>query len=185
MVRRGSTIARMNGLDLPLRAAVVRPTPGFMLAHPAHAIALGFGAGLSPVMPGTVGTALGWVSYLVVAQWFTPGQMGLCILAATLVGWWACTRTAHDMNVLDPTSIVWDEIISFWIILWLVMPAGFGAQLAAFLVFRAFDMFKPGPIGWADRLFNSFGWRGGFGILLDDFVAAFCTLVVIAAWRFW
>ena len=55
----------------------------------------------------------------------------------------------------------------------------------AFALFRFFDAVKPGPVRWADEAFHGTGWRGGFGILLDDFVAAFCTLMVIAAWRVW
>jgi phosphatidylglycerophosphatase A len=89
------------------------------------------------------------------------------------------------MRVLDPGNIVWDEVIAFWIVLWLVMPAGFWAQLVAFLLFRFFDAVKPGPVAWADNRFHGFGWRGGFGIIFDDLVAAFCTLLVIAAWRSW
>ena len=61
---------------------------------------------------------------------------------------------------------------------------GFAAQLAAFVLFRFFDAVKPGPVGWADRRFHGLGWGGGFGILFDDLVAAFCTLLVIAVWRF-
>jgi len=80
---------------------------------------------------------------------------------------------------------VWDEVIAFWIVLWLVMPTGLWGQLAAFGLFRLFDAVKPGPVAWADDLFHGFGWRGGFGIIFDDLVAAFCTLLVIAAWRFW
>jgi phosphatidylglycerophosphatase A len=57
--------------------------------------------------------------------------------------------------------------------------------LAAFVLFRFFDAVKPGPVAWADRLFKGFGWRGGWGILWDDLVAAFCTLLVIALWRIW
>jgi phosphatidylglycerophosphatase A len=68
-------------------------------------------------------------------------------------------------------------------VLWLAMPAGFWAQLAAFALFRFFDAVKPGPVAWADDLFHGFGWKGGLGILLDDLVAAFCTLVVLALWR--
>jgi len=93
--------------------------------------------------------------------------------------------TATHMRVLDPGSIVWDEVIAFWIVLWLLMPAGFWAQFWAFVLFRVFDAVKPGPVAWADDLFHGFGWRGGFGILFDDLVAAFCTLLVIAAWRSW
>ncbi|MCB1999169.1 MAG: phosphatidylglycerophosphatase A, partial [Rhodoferax sp.] len=90
-------------------------------------------------------------------------------------------------------SIVWDEIAAFWLVLWLVMPAGFVAQLVAFVLFRVFDAAKPGPVGWADRLFHGVNpatdpaaWRkAGLGIMLDDLVAAFCTLLVIAAWHWW
>jgi len=172
-------------LNPPVRPPVLRPTARFMLAHPAHLIALGFGAGLSPVAPGTVGTAFGWASYLMLQAWFTPAQIGSVIAAAALVGVWACTKTASDMRVLDPGNIVWDEVVAFWIVLWLLTPAGFWAQAAAFALFRLLDAVKPGPVAWADNLFHGFGWRAGFGIFLDDLVAAFCTLLLIAAWRFW
>jgi len=175
----------MVPLNPPLRPALVRPTVRFMLSHPAHWIALGFGAGLSPVAPGTAGTLWAWLSYLVLERWLDAAGMGWLIAASLAVGGWACTVTASRMRVLDPGSIVWDEIVAFWIVLWLVMPSGWTGQLAAFLLFRLFDAVKPGPVAWADNLFHGFGWRGGFGILLDDLVAAFCTLLVMAAWRFW
>lgn len=174
-----------DALNPPLAPAAIRPNLRFMLAHPAHWIALGFGSGLSPVAPGTAGTLFAWLVYALIAGWFSPLGMGLLIAASTLVGWWACSVTASHMRVLDPGSIVWDEVIAFWLVLWLVMPTGFVGQLIAFALFRAFDAIKPGPVGWADDLFHGFGWRGGFGILFDDLVAAFCTLLVIAAWRFW
>jgi phosphatidylglycerophosphatase A len=88
------------------------------------------------------------------------------------------------MRVADPGSIVWDEVVGFWLVLWLVMPAGLLGQLVAFALFRFFDAAKPGPVAWADKTFKGFGWRGGFGILFDDLVAAACTLLVIALWRF-
>jgi phosphatidylglycerophosphatase A len=172
-------------LNPPLRPALVRPTLGFMVAHPAHWVALGFGSGLSPVAPGTAGTLWAWIAFLVMQNWLDPLAIGLVIAASLAVGWWACTVTAAHMRVLDPGSIVWDEVVAFWIVLWLVMPAGFWAQLAAFVLFRAFDTIKPGPVAWADDLFHGFGWRGGFGIIFDDLVAALCTLLLIAAWRFW
>ena len=170
-------------LDPPVRPPVVRPTLRFMLAHPAHMIALGFGAGLAPVAPGTAGTLWAWLAWLVLAHWLTPLQLGLLIAVSLPIGWWACTVTAGHMRVLDPGNIVWDEVLAFWIVLWLVLPAGFAAQLAALALFRFFDAVKPGPVGWADNLFHGFGWKGGFGILFDDLVAALCTLLVIAAWR--
>jgi phosphatidylglycerophosphatase A len=169
----------------PAQPAVMRPSVRFMLAHPAHAIALGFGSGLSPVAPGTAGTLWAWVAYLVLQNWLGPVAMGVLIGVSFMIGWWACTVTAGHMRVLDPGNIVWDEVIAFWLVLWLVMPAGFWGQLTAFALFRLFDAVKPGPVAWADNLFHGFGWRGGFGIILDDLVAAFCTVFIVAAWRFW
>jgi phosphatidylglycerophosphatase A len=166
-----------------VQPAVLRPTLGFMLSHPAHAIALGFGSGLSAVAPGTVGTLFAWLSYLALANWLTTAGIGWLIAASLPVGWWACTVAARRMRVLDPGNIVWDEIVAFWIVLWLLMPAGFWAQFVAFALFRFFDAVKPGPVAWADDLFHGFGWRGGLGIMLDDLVAAFCTLLVLALWR--
>ena len=156
----------------------------FLLDHPAHLIALGFGAGLSRFAPGTVGTLWGWAAFLIIQPWLTPMEMGLMIAVSLLVGWWACTVCARHMGVTDPGAIVWDEVVAFWLILWLVTPTIFWGQLGAFVLFRYFDAAKPGPVKWADNLFKGFGWRGGWGILFDDLVAAFCTLLVIAWWRF-
>ncbi len=156
----------------------------FLLDHPAHLIALGFGAGLSRLAPGTVGTLWAWAAFLILQIWLTPLEMGVLIAVSLLVGWWACTVCARHMGVADPGAIVWDEVVAFWLILWLVTPTTFWGQLGAFLLFRFFDAAKPGPVKWADQLFKGFGWRGGWGILFDDLVAAFCTLLVIAWWRF-
>ncbi len=158
-------------------------TRRFVLSHPAHFIALGAGSGLSRFAPGTAGTLWAWAVFLLLQIWLTPFQMGVLIGASTLVGWWACTLTARHMGVADPGAIVWDEVVAFWLILWLVTPTTFGGELAAFILFRYFDAAKPGPVRWADQLFKGFGWRGGWGIMFDDFVAAFCTLLVMALWR--
>jgi phosphatidylglycerophosphatase A len=155
----------------------------FLLAHPAHFIALGAGAGLSRLAPGTAGTLWAWAVFLLLQLWLSPLQMGVLIATSTLVGWWACTVTAQHMGVADPGAIVWDEVIAFWLVLWLVTPTTFGGELAAFLLFRYFDAAKPGPVRWADGVFKGLGWRGGWGIIFDDLVAAFCTLLVIAIWR--
>ena len=155
----------------------------FLLSHPAHFIALGAGSGLSRLAPGTAGTLWAWAVFLLLQIWLTPLQMGMLIAASTLVGWWACTITAQHMGVADPGAIVWDEVIAFWLVLWLVTPTTFWGQLGAFVLFRYFDAAKPGPVRWADSLFKGFGWRGGWGIIFDDLVAAFCTLLVIAIWR--
>ena len=161
----------------------IRPTAAFMLRHPAHAIALGFGSGLSPKAPGTVGSLWGWASWLLIQNSLSLTTQAALILVSLLIGWWACTLTARHMGVSDPGSIVWDEIVAMWLILFLLMPAGFMAQLSAFLLFRFFDTVKPGPVAWADRLFKGFGWRGGWGVMFDDLVAALCTLIVLVLWR--
>ena len=174
-------------------APITRPGVAFMLAHPAHLIALGFGSGLSRKAPGTAGTLWAWVAFLVLQLWLSPIQLGWLIALSLPVGWWASSVTARHMRLLDPAPVVWDEVAAFWLVLWLVLPAGFIGQLVAFGLFRFFDAVKPGPVGWADQLFHhvdvntdTHAWtKAGLGIMLDDLVAAFCTLLVIALWRFW
>ena len=180
--------ARADATRAPLPG---RPTVRFMLSNPAHWIALGFGSGLPRIAPGTVGTLWAWVAFLVMQRWFVPSTIGWIILASLPVGWWACTVTARNMRIADPGAIVWDEVVAFWIILWMIAPAGLLAQAIAFGLFRFFDAAKPGPVAWADGLFKQRDavepswWAAGFGIILDDLVAAFCTLLVIAAWKAW
>ena len=162
-----------------------RPTWRFMLGHPARWIALGLGSGLAPRAPGTVGTLWAWAAFLLLDRWLGAWLWGLVLLASLAIGIWACARTARELGVADPGAIVWDEVIAFWAVLWLVMPTGLAAQAVAFGLFRFFDAAKPGPVRWADRLFkNARGWRQGWGIIFDDLVAALCTLLVIALWRF-
>lgn len=173
--------------------APVAPSARFMMAHPAHVLALGFGSGLSPKAPGTAGTLWAWLSFALLHNRLSDTQWGLLIGLGTLVGWWACSVTARNMRVLDPGSIVWDEVVAFWLVLWLASPMGWWAQVAAFALFRFFDAVKPGPVAWADQLFHDVdpstdpgAWRkAGWGIMLDDLVAAGCTLLVIALWRAW
>lgn len=164
-------------------APIAHPSVSFMLQHPAHMIALGFGSGLPRIAPGTFGTLWAWLAYLMLEQWLDKAQIGWVIAASIPVGWWACTVTAQHMRVADPGHIVWDEVVAMWIILWLCMPLSFWGQLVCFALFRFFDAVKPQPVKWADRLFKGFGPRGGWGIMWDDLVAAFCTLLVIALWR--
>ncbi|MEP6874501.1 MAG: phosphatidylglycerophosphatase A [Burkholderiales bacterium] len=178
----------MTPLNPPMAVAARKPNWRFLLSHPAHAIALGFGSGLSPKAPGTVGTLWAWVTFVLLQPHLNDAQWALLIGVATLVGWWACTVAAQHLAIADPGAIVWDEIIAFWLVLWLVMPVGFWGQLWAFALFRFFDAAKPGPVAWADALFKvkrgvPIGWAQGFGILFDDVVAALCTLLVVALWR--
>jgi phosphatidylglycerophosphatase A len=162
-----------------------RPTLRFMLRHPARWVAFGFGSGLAPWAPGTVGTLWAWAAFLVLDRWLGAAQWGLLLLAASAIGTWACARTARDLGLADPSAIVWDEVVGFWLVLWLVMPTGFVGQVLAFALFRFFDIAKPGPVRWADqRLKNARGWLQGWGILFDDLVAALCALLVLALVRF-
>lgn len=165
-----------------------RPVPAgsgmlqFMCRHPAHLLAQGFGSGLSAVMPGTTGTLFGWASFAALTSalpaWFNAFHWALIIVAGFAIGIWACERTGRDMGVSDHGSMVWDEIIAFWLVLLFVMPAGFSTQLWAFVAFRFFDMVKPPPIRFFDRHV-----KGGFGVMLDDIAAAFYTLLLFAFWR--
>ncbi len=167
-----------------IRPSMLRPTARFMLSHPAHCIALGFGSGLSRFAPGTAGTLWAWAAFVVMQMYLSPAHIGWVIAASLPIGWWACTVTAKHMQVMDPGNIVWDEVAAFWIILWMIAPAGLWAQLIAFALFRFFDAVKPGPVAWADGLFKGFNAKAGFGIMFDDLVAAALTLLLIALWRF-
>lgn len=153
-----------------------------MLAHPAHLIAQGLGSGLSPIMPGTSGTLFGWLTFHLMSQrwpdFFTATNWAIVIVAGFLIGTWACEKTGRDLGVADHGSMVIDEIIAFWLVLLLLAPADFATQCWAFLCFRFFDMVKPPPIGYFDRHL-----KGGFGVMWDDIVAAFFTLLTFAFWR--
>ncbi|MGA7813628.1 phosphatidylglycerophosphatase A family protein [Caballeronia sp.] len=155
-----------------------RTSARFMLSHPLHILSLGFGSGLSPIAPGTVGTLFAWASFVAFNPYLTVAEWAVLIAVGFVAGCWFCGFTAKKMGIADPSPVVWDEIIAFWLVLLLVTPATFTGQLWAFLVFRFFDAVKPPPISYFDRQF-----KGGFGIMFDDIAAAFFTLLVIALWR--
>jgi phosphatidylglycerophosphatase A len=177
-------------LNPPLVGPGRKPDVRFLVSHPAHLIALGFGSGLAPVAPGTAGTLWAWFVFAALQPHMSDPVRGAVLVVATLVGWWASTVTARHLAQADPSCVVWDEVVAFWLVLWLVTPSGFWMQAVAFALFRFFDAAKPGPVAWADQLFKhrrrgrAIGWAQGFGILFDDFVAALCALMVIALWKF-
>lgn len=172
----------MTTLESGQTALIQKPTWRFMLQHPAHLLAQGFGSGLSPIMPGTSGTLFGWVSFIYLSKAFpafmTAHHWAILILISFVIGIWACAVTGKHMGVADHGSMVWDEIVAFWLVLLVLMPADFNTQCWAFIWFRFFDMVKPPPIAYFDRRF-----KGGFGVMWDDIVAAFFTLLVFALWK--
>jgi len=152
-----------------------RPTLRFMLSHPAHIASLGFGSGLSPIMPGTCGTLAGWLIFALLEPYLSFSAWIALIVIGFLVGIWLCGFTAKRMQSPDPGAVVWDEIVAIWIVLLFVSPTNFWGQLLCFVVFRFFDMVKPPPIRYFDQRL-----KGGFGIMFDDLVAAVFSLIVIA-----
>jgi phosphatidylglycerophosphatase A len=148
----------------------------FMLSHPAHIFAQGFGSGLAWIMPGTFGTLFGWLTFICL-----DGQLNNLSWLALLVlsfgfGTLVCHITGKHLGVMDHGSIVWDEIVAIWLVLW-VLPRDSHSQMWAVVLFRFFDMAKPPPICYFDRRM-----KHGFGVMFDDIVAAFCTLFVFAVW---
>lgn len=156
-----------------------------LLRQPAHVLSLGFGSGLSPVAPGTAGTLFAWASFLFLDLWLTQVQWSVVIALAMVVGVWCCTLTARALRTADPSPVVWDEIVGFWLVLAVISPASLWVQAVAFGLFRLFDAVKRGPVGWADRLFGlrpgqAITWRQGLSIILDDLVAAMMTIASMA-----
>jgi phosphatidylglycerophosphatase A len=156
----------------------MNPDLRFLFSHPAHMIAIGFGSGLPRVAPGTFGTLFGWATYVWLAPLLSTGTWMLVLAVGFVIGCWACTRTGRDLGVPDHGGMVWDEIIAIWLVL-LFTPWGLLWQAAAFGVFRFFDIVKPRPIRRFEQRFKSGAWAG-FGVMGDDLIAAFYSLVTIA-----
>ncbi|MDP4577202.1 MAG: phosphatidylglycerophosphatase A, partial [Burkholderiaceae bacterium] len=107
----------MNAPGETLLPVVPVEPSGIFLRHPAHLMALGFGAGLSPIAPGTAGTLWAWASF-VVLDWLMPSSMWFWILAVGLVvGIWACEKTGRALGQSDHGAMVWDEVMAFWLVL--------------------------------------------------------------------
>ncbi|MPV67914.1 phosphatidylglycerophosphatase A [Burkholderia sp. BE17] len=162
----------------PNQHAPKRASARFMLSHPAHLVSFGFGSGLAPIMPGTFGSLFGWLTFVVLSRYLTVPEWWALIAAGFVAGTWITGFTARKMGTSDPGAVVWDEIVAIWLVMLFVTPATFVGQLWAFVAFRFFDMLKPPPIRYFDRRL-----KGGLGIMADDLVAAFMTLLVIALWR--
>jgi phosphatidylglycerophosphatase A len=154
------------------------PPVRFLLHHPAHLIACGFGSGLSPMAPGTAGTLFAWLSFPWLYHWLgSDGAFSLFLLAGFVIGVWACQIAGRSLGVVDHGSIVWDEIVPFWAVL-LFTPAGWVWQVAAFAWFRFYDIVKPYPASYFDEKVKS-----GFGVMMDDVVAAAYTVMTLAVFK--
>lgn len=150
--------------------------PVTALRDPVHLFALGFGSGLSPFAPGTFGSLVGLAFGLALAP-LGLAQAALVTLVATLAGVWICGSSARRLGVHDHPAIVWDEVTGMMIVV-LAAPATWRGALAAFALFRLFDVWKPWPIRELDH-----GIHGGVGIMLDDVVAALMAAGVLLTFR--
>jgi phosphatidylglycerophosphatase A len=150
------------------------PDARFLLSHPAHFIALGFGSGLAPRAPGTFGTLAGLAIFLLLEQIVAPWHVALLAIPLFFVGIWASAITARDLGVADHGAIVIDEIVAF-------LPVAMFANKSplmlavAFGLFRLFDIWKPFPIRQVERRV-----KGGFGVMIDDVLAAIYACAVLA-----
>jgi len=145
-----------------------------ILANPIHLLAFGFGAGLSPKAPGTVGTAVAVLIYLALPSMPPIIYAGLLLLSFVF-GIWLCGKTAEDLGVHDHGGIVWDEFVGYWITMFMA-PSGLFWVLLGFVLFRLLDIFKPWPIKWADKEL-----AGGLGIMLDDGLAGIMAALCMQA----
>ncbi len=163
-----------DSIARPAVHTVTRPTAAFLLAHPAHFIALGFGTGLSPVAPGTVGTLFAIPLHAALANWLGAAAILGVAGVVFVLGVWACSRTARDLGVADHGGMNIDEIAAFLAVL-AFTPPGLAWLGVAFGIFRFFDIVKPPPIRYFERTVP-----GGLGVMFDDLLAAGYTLVVLA-----
>ena len=148
------------------------PLKKLSLSDPIHLMALGFGSGLSPKAPGTVGTIVA-VPIVSLMHIFTiPVYVILTILAAA-GGVYICNKASEALGEHDHQAIVWDEFVGFMVAC-IALPVGLGWLFGAFVLFRLLDIFKPWPISWIDKKV-----KGGWGIMLDDIVAGLITCAVI------
>ena len=161
-----------------LKIATKPPSLRFLFAHPAHLIACGFGSGLSPFAPGTVGTLFAWLTFPLLSFWLSDFELLALLVACFVGGVLAAQRTGADLGVVDHGSIVWDEIVPFWLVL-LFCPPGLLWQALAFLLFRLFDIVKPQPARYFDEKV-----KNGFGVMTDDLIAAGYTILTLAVVHF-
>ncbi|PXZ03580.1 phosphatidylglycerophosphatase A [Gilliamella apicola] len=145
------------------------------LTNPIHLLAVGLGSGMSPIMPGTMGSAMAIPLWLLF-DGLQPYLYWVFIVVAFIFGCFLCQKTSDDTHTHDSGHIVWDEFVGMWITLFFIPQISVLWIAIAFVAFRVFDMAKPWPIRWFDKRVP-----GGFGIMVDDVIAAiFSSLTVYA-----
>ncbi len=149
-----------------------RHTRRVALGSPDGFLAFGFGSGLAPLAPGTAGSIAALPLAIPLALLPLPWAL-LVIAVAFVFGIWLCERVGRRLAVHDHSGIVWDEFVGLWLVL-VCIPTHWGWWLAGFALFRLFDAAKPWPISWFDRRVH-----GGFGVMLDDLLAAGFALAVL------
>ncbi len=142
--------------------------------NPTHLLAFGFGSGLAPRAPGTFGTIVGMIIYLLLPA-MPLWAYGLFIVLTGAAGVWICGKTSEDLRVHDHGGIVWDEFVGFWITM-TAAPPGWLWVVLGFVLFRVLDILKPWPIKWVDQQVS-----GGLGIMLDDVLAGIMAALCIQA----
>ena len=145
------------------------------LTNPVHLAAVGFGSGLAPKAPGTMGTLAAIPLYLLLTSvlTLTLWQYIVIVVIASVLGIYICAAASKAMGVHDHGAIVWDEIAGYGVTM-IAAPQGWLWVILGFALFRFFDIVKPGPIGWLDK-----NTHGGFGIMVDDILAGFFAFICI------
>lgn len=158
----------------------LRPNLAWIYAKPWRIIAFGMGAGAIYPAPGTWGTLWAWAVWLLVLQFIPLGAMSLFLGLAFAIGVWACQLSGDELGVSDHGGMVWDEAVAFWLVLWLLPTPAWWMQGLAFGAFRLFDIIKPPPIRFFDQKVG-----GGFGVMLDDILAAGYSLLFLYLVALW
>jgi len=157
-----------------LSSAGANPSPRWVFQNLWRMIAFGFGSGLLRPAPGTWGSLFAWLLWIPLFQGRPDAVILGVLVVAFVIGCLACERAGRALGVSDHGGMVWDEMVAFWLVLWLT-PDVLAAQAVAFVLFRIFDIAKPQPIRYFDARL-----RGGFGVMWDDIVAAAYSLLVMA-----
>jgi len=155
-----------------MSSSSVSPSAKTIFSDPIHFLAFGFGSGLSPIAPGTVGT-LAVIPLYLLMQPLSLLYYGILVVLISIVGIWICGESSKRLGVHDHKGIVWDEFAGFLITMFAV-PFAWQWIIIGFLLFRLFDIWKPWPIRPIDQHLG-----GGLGIMLDDVLAGIFAAIIL------